>query len=169
MFGRCPKCGSSEIEDGVCTACSFPASKVNQAMLRAYLVTGAMAMSVFVYAVIAIALTLQLENTVPLPRPVPYVLLLAAAAMVGFSAKTAASVAAQQTPSRMFSRLVLASALGETPAVIGLVLTIVSGDIRWMAIFTAISLLSFAIIGREMPAFARALTDYIDENPDAPV
>ena len=168
MGGRCPKCGSAEIEGGVCQACGFPAGKVNNAMMRAYIVTGAMAGSVFIYAAVAVAITSRLDRP-PTTLAMPLLVGLFCAALVCAvaSAYVALSIERQRTPTEMFSRLVIAAALAESPAVYGLVLTLLAKDVKWVAIFAAVSLIAFAVIAKEMPAFARAVIDYVDKNPDA--
>ena len=165
MFNRCPKCGSAEISDGICQACGFPAGKVNQVMMQAYLITGAMAMSVLIYAAIAVAVTAKAEVPGSAPQFLPVILLVLAIVDVAIGIMVALSAHKQPTVQQMFGRLIVSAAMAESAAIMGLVLTLLTKDMKWIAVFTVISLVGFVVIGREMPAFAKAVVDYVDQHP----
>ncbi len=166
MFSRCPKCGSAEISGGICQACGFPAGKVNQFMMQSYLITGAMAGSVLIYAAIAFALTANAEAPGSAPQFLPPALLFLAATELVICVLVALGAHRQPNPQHMFQRIIIAAALAESVAIYGLVLTVLTKDPKWIAVFSFLALIGFVVIGREMPAFAKAVTDYVETHSD---
>ncbi|MCD6350911.1 MAG: hypothetical protein J7M26_02220 [Armatimonadetes bacterium] len=170
MFGRCPKCGSAEIgPDGRCELCGFPATLVNKAMLQMYLITGAHAASVFVYGLIAYVMVTGGRLNVR-PGAVPVALGYGLVA-VGVLAATAGYLVARRgakpaAPRVLLRWLLIASALVEAAAILGLVATLISGNLQWIALLLAVSLGGFAAVGSEMPAYAHSLVTYAEKNYD---
>lgn len=164
MPGRCPRCGSPEIgPDGRCLACRFDAATANRYMTKIYAVTGAVAASVLLYGIIGYALVQAGAVKV---RPdggiIVYVFLVVSLAAMASGIAVARKRRAGASPDTLLVNLVTAAALCEVPAVLGFLALLIAGSMMWMALLIGCSLVAFGGIGAEMPAYAQAVTEWVD-------
>jgi hypothetical protein len=162
----CPACGCAVpagAQGGNCPACNFPAGALQAATLRLYVVTGALFVSVLVYAVLAAVLTRQggpVQVAGYAARSFQYAAWAISAVLLVVLLRWPA-VPNALSPEAGLRQAIVPAALAETPAVLGLVATLMSGRLSDFVILLAVSLIMFVMVAGRIPKVAHAMREFM--------
>ncbi len=158
----CPNCGSTEkTPEGLCARCGLGPDYAAPIMLQIYVITGAVFMSMLVYAGIATALT-QSAASKPVgdTGALPEIIVGLGAVMMVASVFASLAVLRAIGPRAIVRGVILAAALAEVPAICGLVSTVLTAKLVWMAWGMGFALMAFLALAFQMPAIAQRITEW---------
>lgn len=159
----CPNCGSTEkTPEGLCAKCGRVPDRTGALMRQIYAITGGQFMSIFIYGAMAAALTQgAAHRPAPAqPGPLPELLAGLGAVLTVASVVAAFWVPKADGPKAVMDRVMIAVALAQGPAIIGLVSTILTMKLVWMAWGLGFALAAFLALAFQMPAIAARLQDW---------
>jgi nicotinamide riboside transporter PnuC len=131
-------------------------------MMQIYTVTGAIFLSIFLYAGIAAVLT-QSASMRATPNAAEWLpAMLVGIGVVTMAASAYASFAAVRArgPRAMVRGVIFAAALAETPAILGLLATVLTLRLAWIAWGIGLALVAFMALAFQMPAIAHAVGEW---------
>ncbi len=143
---RCPSCNQdiNTTPDGECPLCSFPVGEVNRKVTTIYVITSAIFFSTLIYALIV-----YLLSTTQTIQPTP-------AANTIFWLAIVISVVSG-VAMLVVNNIIVKAALCEAPAILGLCVFFMSGDIAKFVALLGISLVMFMILAPNVTAFAKQI------------
>jgi len=159
---NCSACGYNEpnTQATQCPVCGFATAKFQAVKLRIYLVTSAFFLTVLTYAVVVFLLPLSQNPVMPDSDLLLYVGGGTSAVLLAIMLQ-GPPVPEMTAPQRALRQVVVHAALAETPALIGLVIYLLSGRLSHFVILLGGSLLLFMILATRVPRLVQAIRKYM--------
>lgn len=170
----CPKCHQPSMPTGPtgqCPLCGFELLRVQQQIMRLYVLSSAIAGSVIVYGLAVFLLEQQgyRPALAALPTALPYGLLVLGVLVVGVAVqRLGREVVRATTVLRLRTLTIVRLTLAEAVAIFGLVLYLLSGSLQWFATFVGLSFLAFMLLAAQMPAVVRRMGELLVAEDQTP-
>ncbi|HEY3398241.1 MAG TPA: hypothetical protein VGM19_11370 [Armatimonadota bacterium] len=161
---NCPACGAPLSSDVLapCGACGFPAADLRMGLVRLYFVTGSFFLTTLLYAAVAALVRVHPPAAVAgsVLQYLPFLGLVLAAVLFLVTLRWA-DTPEDLSPQQALQKAILQATLAETPAVLGLVCYLLTGQLRDFAVLLAAALALFVLLGMRMPRLALSMRRYL--------